>query len=245
MATRLGCAFYAAGHSILQVWSRSASNAATLARKLGALSADTDFSQLRDDADIYILCVSDDAIAELADRFPFKDKLLVHTSGATALDIIRNGAQHTGVFYPLQTLSKVKDLDFLDIPIGIEGSDERAHACLNKLGATISEKVYPVDSGQRLTLHLAAVVACNFSNHMYALAEGLLQEHQLSFDLLRPLIQETAQKAMFFSPSKVQTGPAARGDAGTLIRHLEMLENNSSLQAIYKLVSDSIIEKYH
>lgn len=242
MATCLGLAFRAAGHTVLQVWSRQHENARSLADRLGAQAISGDFDQLTEDASVYIMAVVDDAICQLADKFPFKDRILVHTSGATAMGALSAGSARTGVLYPLQTLSKFKSVDFLDVPVGIEASDPEVYTCLEKLSSSISEKVYSVNSAQRQALHLAAVLACNFTNHLYALAEKMLADNQLDFDLLRPLISETAQKAMFFSPAKSQTGPAARHDMGTINKHLQMLSADEKLMNIYRLLTDSIIK---
>lgn len=240
MATRLAIAFKAAGHHVAQIWSRNMPAASELAAKVGA-EAVASMNELNQDATVYILAVSDDAISAVASTFPFKERLLVHTSGATSLDQIRPFSNCTGVFYPLQTLSKQKSVDFLDIPVGIEGSDAEVSDILLKLAATISEKATLIDSGQRMVLHVAAVFACNFTNHLYAIAEKMLSDYHMSFDLLRPLIEETARKAQFFSPATVQTGPAARNDVGTINRHLDLLQKEDGrLIAMYEMLTDSI-----
>ncbi|WP_235904244.1 Rossmann-like and DUF2520 domain-containing protein [Arcticibacter tournemirensis] len=240
VATHLGGALKAAGHDILQVWSRNANHASALASLLSAVPIDN-LDDLNDNGDIYILSVADDAIADMASDFPFKDKLLVHTSGTTELDAIKSGSSLTGVFYPLQTFSKQKPIDFRNIPIVVEGSSESISSLLLSLASDISDKTEVVNSEKRRVLHLAAVFACNFSNHLYAIAGEILAEQQLNFDLIRPLIAETAAKAQVYAPSQVQTGPAARKDFGTMERHLLYLENKQEWYKIYKVLSESIV----
>lgn len=240
VATHLGGALRAAGHDILQVWSRNASHASELAGILSAGPIDK-FDDLSDAGDIYILSVADDAIGDMASKFPFKDKLLVHTSGTTELEAIKSGSAQTGVFYPLQTFSKQKPVDFRDIPLVVEGSSEAVSSLLLSLASDISDKVEIVNSEKRKVLHLAAVFACNFSNHLYAIADKVLAEQQLNFDLIRPLIAETAAKAQVYPPSKVQTGPAARKDFGTMERHLLYLQSHQEWHKIYRMLSESIV----
>lgn len=241
MATRLGIAFKAAGHQIIQVWGRNTDATSSLGKKLNANIASS-FEQITRDADIYILAVSDDAIQDVARSFPHKDKLLVHTSGATPLSVLEKYITYAGVIYPLQTLSKIKEVDFIDIPIGIEASTPIHQSQLHFLAESISEKVQVISSQQRRVLHLAAVFACNFTNHLYVIAEKMLKEEGVDFDLLKPLIAETTKKALVFSPSSVKTGPASRSDYGTISAHLELLTNKDRLSSIYKLLTDSIIE---
>lgn len=240
VATHLGGALKTAGHDILQVWSRDADHASALAGILSAASTDN-VCDLSDAGDIYILSVADDAIADMASKFPFQDKLLVHTSGTTELDAIKSGSAQTGVFYPLQTFSKQKAVDFRNIPIVVEGSSEAISSLLLSIASDISDKAEIVNSERRKVLHLAAVFACNFSNHLYAIADKILAEQQLNFDLIRPLIAETAAKAQIYPPSQVQTGPAARKDFGTMERHLLYLESKQEWHKIYQVLSESIV----
>jgi predicted short-subunit dehydrogenase-like oxidoreductase (DUF2520 family) len=187
VATHLGAALKAAGNEILQVWSRYPANAKVLAGKLDS-EFTSDFSSLNPSADLYILAVSDDAIPTLAAEFKFPGKLLVHTSGTTGIDFLRNAPSETGVLYPLQTFSKNKPVDFSAVPIVVEGSTPEVTKMLTSLASEISRKVIQLELQQRRALHVAAVFACNFSNHLYTIAQEILKDNRLDFNLIRPLI---------------------------------------------------------
>jgi len=237
VATHMAAAFKNAGHKIAQVYSPNYQNAALLAYHVGATAIDN-LNDIDPQTAVFVISVKDDAIAEVAKTLSVYQKLILHTSGATAL---LPGA-NTGVLYPLQTFSKTKEVDFSQVPLCIEGSDEQITDLIEQLARTISKNVYRVDSAQRKILHLAAVFACNFPNALYAIAQGLLAEHQLDFNLLRPLIMETAQKAQESFPADVQTGPAIRRDEKTMNNHLQLLNNQPELQQVYQLLSQRIIK---
>ena len=154
----------------------------------------TNLDEIIDSADIYILAVKDDAIAAIVKKINISNALLVHTSGTTNLDVLKKSTKNFGVFYPLQTFSKSKTIDFLQVPICIEASNKQAENMLMQLAKSISNNVYKVNSIKRKKIHLAAVFACNFTNHLYAIAEGILKKEKLPFQLLIPLIEETANK---------------------------------------------------
>lgn len=240
VATHLGHALKEARHEILQVWSRTRSNAAVLGEALSAAYTDN-INALDSTADIYILSVKDDAIAAVASSFPFTDKLLVHTSGTASMESLGKDRLYKGVFYPLQTFSKQKNVAFNKIPLLIEGNTEAAAILLSELGVTISEVVQPASTAQRAAIHVAAVFACNFSNHLYAIAQSLLQRENLDFKLLLPLIAETAEKVQFMSPEAAQTGPAIRNDQLSIQTHQKYLEKSPDLLKLYTLMTDSII----
>ncbi len=240
VATHLGKALYDAGHRIHQVWSRTALNASLLAESLNSEYL-TDIRVLSDKADVYILSVSDDVIPQLASDFPFRDKLLVHTSGTTSLEVLRPVSTQSGVLYPLQTFSKQKPVDFRLIPIAVEGSSDTVTEVLLSLARSISDNVLVFDSAKRAALHVAAVFACNFSNHLYQIASSILQQNGLEFEILRPLIAETAAKVQEFLPREVQTGPAVRGDKEIVNKHVKFLEGQPELQELYQKLSQSII----
>ncbi|MBC8052768.1 MAG: DUF2520 domain-containing protein [Sphingobacteriaceae bacterium] len=239
VATHLGEAFKKAGHEIVQVWSRTAKNAAVLANSLQC-GYTNHISDLSAEPDIYILSVPDDSITETALKFPFPEKILVHTSGTTGLEV----PGISGVFYPVQTFSKSTKLDLSLVPIAIEGKDQEVERLLLELGGSISSRVVKLNSDQRKALHVAAVFACNFSNHLYGIAERILESKELSFDLIYPLILETAVKVQGNSPASVQTGPAVRGDQKTLDKHLQFLDTNPALKELYERISQSIINFY-
>ena len=241
VATHLGAALKNAGHQIVQVYSRDAQNAALLAYHIKA-EPTNDLQQLTADTDLFILSVNDDAIDSIAAAVAVHQKPMVHTSGATALQVLLKYTDQAGVFYPLQTFSKTKEVDFWQVPLCIEGAYEDLTADLIQLARTISNNVSTVNSFQRKILHLSAVFACNFPNYLYHAAQQLLAEHQLDFNLLRPLIKETAQKIEQQLPANVQTGPAVRGDKKTMAAHMELLHNEPILKDIYVVLSQAIIK---
>lgn len=198
-----------------------------------------DVSKLKK-ADIFIIAVSDDAIIQLANKIPFKKALVVHTSGSTPMQALPN--KRKGVFYPFQTFSKQKKVDFKKIPILLEADNKKDLELLKGLAKLFSDEVQEVHSSQRKALHIAGVFVSNFVNHLYVQADRLLKEHQLSFDLLKPLILEVAEKVQTLPPEMAQTGPAVRGDYKVVNKHLESLKNPEQ-RKIYKLMSEAINHK--
>jgi predicted short-subunit dehydrogenase-like oxidoreductase (DUF2520 family) len=240
IATHLGKAFKMAGQNISQVWSRTAEKAAELADSVGA-TAIAELSEITSSADLYILAVNDDAIRTVSEQLNIDGGLLVHTSGTTGLDVLEGVTERTGVFYPIQTFSKSKAVDLRQVPIAIEGNSAEVTDSLHSIASRLSERVLELSSIQRRTIHAAAVFACNFTNHMYVLAKDLLEEQGLSFDLLRPLIAETASKIQTADPASVQTGPAMRDDQNTVNKHLQLLTDKPDLKELYQKLSQSII----
>lgn len=194
-------------------------------------------------ADVYLLAVSDDLIIELSQKMPIEHKLLVHTSGTVSLEAM-DGKNRKGVFYPLQSFSADSKIDFKKIPICVEAENPEDLVILKKLAKAISKKVVEMTSEERKRIHLAAVWVNNFSNHMYHLASDYLMQHHLEFDLLKPLILETAKKIQNMSPKDAQTGPAKRNDKNTLAAHLALLEDPKDKE-IYKLLTESIQKKFN
>nr|WP_294945005.1 Rossmann-like and DUF2520 domain-containing protein [uncultured Mucilaginibacter sp.] len=241
VATHLSAALKNAGHRLVQVYSPTMQNAALLAYHVGASAIDN-LNDIDDETDIFIIAVKDDAIAALVPALSRLGKLIVHTSGAVDIQTLLDITLNAGVFYPLQTFSKTKELNFREVPMCIEGADEAITTQLVDLARSISNSVYRVSSAQRKVLHLAAVFACNFTNHLYSVAEGLLKEHTMNFDMLRPLILETADKIKKHLPANVQTGPAVRKDEQTMQAHLQMLDGKTELQEIYVSLSQDIIK---
>ncbi len=239
VATHLGKALNAAGIQIVQVWSRTLQNAQQLAAELKADAIDN-LGAVQSDADLYLISVNDDAIADVAGRLP-QDKLLVHTSGSTDMEVLKPFSAKTGVLYPLQTFSKQKKVEFKNIPVAVEASGSEVLGMLRQIARTISNKVIELDSDQRQKLHIAAVFACNFTNHFYAIAQSFLEQNGMDFDLIRPLIAETAEKIQEKMPADVQTGPAVRGDNKTMEKHLEALREHPQWQELYRLLSQSIV----
>lgn len=241
VATHLAAAFKNAGHRLIQVYSRNMHNAALLAYHVGAEAID-DLNDINPETDLFIISVNDDVIATIAQTLAKHQKLTVHTSGATDIEALLAFNPKAGVFYPLQTFSKNKEVDFSTVPLCIEGADEAITSELEQLAKTISKNVYRVNSAQRKILHLAAVFACNFPNYLYGVAQQLLAKHDMEFELLRPLILETAQKVQDHLPAEAQTGPAIRNDENTIAAHLQLLDEEPQLKAIYNLLSQGIIK---
>jgi predicted short-subunit dehydrogenase-like oxidoreductase (DUF2520 family) len=237
-ATVLGRKLRRAGHTILQVFGRNSSDASELAYELDTEST-TYWNVVNKNADLYILAVSDIAIEEVFEELNLSDKTVVHTAASVSKDVLKEGAGHYGVLYPLQSLKK--DLGYIpEIPIIIDASDEKTLNMLDVLAHTISDRVIEASDETRVKLHLAAVMVNNFTNHLYAQVEKYCKEEGLDFYILLPLIRETANRLDNMSPSKSQTGPAIRGDHPTIEKHLELLKKYPQLKKIYELFSESI-----
>ncbi len=243
LATNFAKALFHRGFPILQIYSRTEASAKVLAQ---AVEADytTELADIVTDADLYIVALKDDALLSLLPAIVAgkKNALFVHTAGSIAMDVWKGHAERYGVFYPMQTFSKDKDVDFKQIPIFIESNSQPDTLLLKQLASVLSDKVYEATSEQRKSLHLAAVLSCNFTNHMYALAAKLLAKYNLPFDAMLPLIDETAAKAHFLPPSVAQTGPAVRRDKEVMDKHMDMLKDDPDVQNLYRVISESIQE---
>ena len=241
-ATVLAKRMYAKGHAVLQVWSRNKSNAQALAKEVNAEAIES-VDQVNPAADICIIAVTDDAVIQLAKQLKPGNKLVVHTAGAVNLDVLKNASTNYGVFYPLQSLRKETE-PVTDIPFLIDGSSEEVKVLLTDFAKSISGIVSLANDEQRLQLHLSAVVVNNFTNHLYTLAEDYCKHHALNFQLLLPLIQETAMRLGSASASSLQTGPAKRMDVQTIQKHLQLLNGDAELQQLYQIFTDSITTYY-
>lgn len=191
-------------------------------------------------ADLYIISVTDTAIVELANQIPFDHAFVVHTSGSMPMTVLPN-KHRKGVFYPLQTFTKNKEVDFKEIPICLEAENERDLLLLKTVAKKISSKVYTINSEQRKAMHVAAVFVCNFVNHLYQLGHEVCNEHNIPFEILHPLIAETANKIQYLPPEDAQTGPAKRNDTITINSHLNFLTDTNKKE-IYKILTKSIID---
>lgn len=197
----------------------------------------SDYEDLKE-ADLYIIAVTDNAITEVSQQLPFNNQLVVHTSGTASIETL-DDKNRKGVFYPLQTFSKNKEIDFSVIPICLEADNTFDFRVLETVAKSISKAVFPINSEQRKALHVAAVFVNNFTNHLYQIGHEICEENQVPFDILKPLIQETAQKIKTLDPIDAQTGPAKRGDSSTIEAHLEYLTNENQ-KNIYKILTQSI-----
>lgn len=240
VATHLGIAFSDAGHHIVQVWSRNIINARLLADQVKAEAIDQ-LNELTTEVDLCIISVLDDAIPSLLPQLQHLSAPIVHTSGSTDMQILAPFSMNYGVLYPLQTFSKSVAINLSSTPFLLESSNEAVLDQLKSLASSVSAHIQYCNSEQRIQLHIAAVFSCNFSNHLYAIAQKLLIANDLDFDLIRPLILQTAQKVMDSLPNEVQTGPAVRRDQLTLDRHRQQLVNHPDWLRIYDLLSDDII----
>ncbi|SFD86560.1 Rossmann-like and DUF2520 domain-containing protein [Thermophagus xiamenensis] len=243
VATHLAKAFSSNGISIRQIYSRNYQHARALASQFNETKAIEHPQQADTGADLWLIAVVDDAIKEIVSALPPFNGIVTHTAGSISMDVLSRFPHH-GVFYPFQTLSKERKIDYNSLPLLIEGSDNVTTQKLLKLARTVSPIVSEADSGTRGILHIAAVFSCNFVNHLYTLSADLLANNGLSFDFLTPLIQETTRKILTMPPQKAQTGPAIRNDKTVMNKHLEQLKDNPTLKKIYQLMSENIIH-YH
>lgn len=248
LATNLGKALKKAGYNILQVYSRTATSAETLATVLGC-PATTDLTAIDNRADVYILSIKDKALrkvigeltrALISSGADLAEKVFLHTAGSMPLGVFKDNAPHYGVFYPMQTFSKAREVDFSIIPTFIEWSDETARTLLSALAQSVTRRVYPLSTADRKYLHLSAVWACNFVNHCYDISAGILAAHHLPFDVMLPLIDEAAHKVHSLSPHDAQTGPAVRYDENVIAAQSALLADDPDLQQLYELLSKSI-----
>lgn len=239
VATFLGKALRKANNTITQVYSPNFEHANALAGKINADAIDT-IDHLRDDAQVYIIAVTDDAIAKVAEQLTLENRIVVHTSGAMSKEILNVATANYGVLYPYQSLRLGDLIDISNMCIFFDGSNEETILVIEELAFEITSYALQVNDEERLHYHLAAVFANNFSNHLFALAEKMLQDQGLDYENLKPVILQTAQNAMMRSPAKNQTGPAFRGDEKTIEKHIELLQYNETLKKIYTDLSESI-----
>ena len=241
LATQLGKSLKKAGVIISQVYSRTEDSARTLGELLEAEWL-TDIKALRDEADIYIFSVKDSVLCELISEVckGRGDKLFLHTAGSMPMSCFEGKALHYGVFYPMQTFSKSKDVDFERIPVFIEGNSIETEDVIRSLANKLTQRVIRLSSADRKYLHLAAVWACNFTNYCYTVASDILDEHGIPFDMMLPLINETTEKIQEINPKEAQTGPAVRGDRNVMSKQLELMNGKGDLQELYKMLSKGI-----
>lgn len=234
------------GHKIESVYSRITSNAKALTARLydATIASSLDFSNSK--SLLFVIAVADDAIEEIAKELVLPEEaIVVHTSGSKPLSILGYlPTDDIGVFYPLQTFSKSKRLNFSEIPILIEAETKQTSKLLFSMAKSISKNVKEVNSLDRKALHVSAVFACNFTNHMFTIAKTLMDEKDLDFNLLKPLITETINKSLALGPNNAQTGPAKRHDVDLLENHMQYLSEHEDYAAIYQQISQQIIDSY-
>lgn len=232
VGTHLARAFRQAGHTVDSAGMRELDGC--LEDKVGS-----------SDAGILLLCVRDSEIGEIAGRLAGFRGIVAHTSGSVPMTALSDAlpGHECGVLYPLQTFSKGVAMRYDDIPFFIEGSTARACEALSALASSVSPDVYPADSAMRKRLHVAAVFACNFVNHLWSIADSWLGDSGLDFHILLPLIRMTLDKASKGAPADMQTGPASRGDTEVVAEHMRMLAGAPEMQRIYSILSESIIKE--
>jgi predicted short-subunit dehydrogenase-like oxidoreductase (DUF2520 family) len=247
LAWHLAPALDNAGYPIREVYSRNPQHAKKLAERLynAEVKATIDFSA--SPSRVFIIAVADDAIEQVAREIILPDDaILVHTSGSQPLEKLAfAAASGTGVFYPLQTFTKGVKVDFRQVPVFVETETEEVERDLMKMARAISKQVVQINSPDRLALHVAAVMASNFTNYMLTLAHDVCDKHNLDFEWLKPLIAETINKTFQVGPGMAQTGPARRGDFETLDRHMQLLQHYPEIAELYRMISQHIVDRYH
>lgn len=239
VATNLVRALSATGIEVVQVYSHTLAHARELADTVNAGATD-DLSALEMGADIYIISVKDDAIVNVVSSIPDNGALWVHTSGSIPMTVFEGRRQRYGVFYPMQSFSKQIATDFTEVPFFIEAVNDGVALEIEALAQRLSQRVFHATSEQRRRLHIAAVFACNFANHCYALSAEVLEKEGIPFDVMLPLIDETARKVHRIAPQKAQTGPAVRYDRNVIDKQMDLLADDEGLQGLYGLMSRSI-----
>ena len=239
LATQLSLALKEAGKDIIQVYSRTEEHARTLAEKIGC-GFTTSVDDVNRKADLYIVSIKDDAIRAMAAKLGGVG-MIIHTAGSIPMNVFSGHADHYGVLYPMQTFSKNRKVDFREIPCFIEASDAETLAVVRQLAERISDHVVDCDSERRKKMHLAAVLACNLTNHCYRLAERVVEAEQIDFHLFQPLIMETARKVAEMSPRDAQTGPMVRNDQEVMSMQMQMLPDRRT-RDLYQLMAESIYE---
>ena len=241
MATHLGVSLQQKGCEVVQVYSRTPESAALLAGMLNVPDV-TSLSEVACDADIYIVALKDAVFLELLPVIiKGREKaLFVHTAGSLPMSLWKGAVSRYGVLYPMQTFSKQRAVNFEEVSFFVEASDAEELKTLKEIAGLLSPRVYEANSEQRKYLHLSAVFACNFANHMYALSAYLLKRQNLPFEAMLPLIDETSRKVHELLPQDAQTGPAIRGDHNVMSSHLELLSDEPGIRELYEKISESI-----
>lgn len=244
LATQLSKAFRNKGFKITQVYSRTEQSAKTLADSLST-NYTTSVKDIDKNADIYFVALKDSVFAEVLSQIDFENKLIVLCSGSLPLSALESYSENIGVFYLLQTFSKTREVDFSEIPIFIESNSNQNEKLLLQIANEISGSVAVINSEKRRFLHIAAVFSCNFVNHLYAIGAEILKSKDIPFDVLKPLILETAKKVQELEPEKAQTGPAVRFDENIINSHLNQLKEFDGYQELYRSISKSIFDHYN
>ena len=240
VAHNFGKSFRQAGYLINEIYSRTNNSAVLLSQALNC-NYTTDLSTLDRKTDLIVISVNDDALEEVLEQIKIKDTPIVHTSGSNPISIFeKKGFENYGIFYPVQSFSKNEPESLIPIPICVEGNNQNMENLLLSFARSVSKRVYVLNSEKRKALHIAAIFANNFTNHLYHVAHDLLSKHKISFEIIRPIIEKTSDKIKTETPKNAQTGPAARKDDKVIAEHLKFLSKYEDYQEIYQLMTESI-----
>jgi predicted short-subunit dehydrogenase-like oxidoreductase (DUF2520 family) len=241
-ATVLGRKMIASGHDVIQVFGRNSNAVEELAALLNC-GLTTNASQIEMGADMYVMAVADDAIAEVAGSLKLGNKLVVHTAGSVSKDVLKPCSPNYGILYPLQSLRKEME-EIPVIPFLVDGNTPDDLAVISEFASTLSPLVQKASDGQRLKIHLAAVMVSNFTNYLYTLADQYCRQENVDFNMLLPLVTSIAGRIQYFEPATVQTGPAVRHDTKTIDKHLVLLNDHPELKEFYALFTKKIEDRY-
>ena len=244
VATHVSRHLHSVGHNITCIWSRTQERADRLAADVGGVGI-SDPGKVPSGADFYLVAVPDRAIPHVTGSYKGLDGIWMHTAGAVSMDVMEKDFEKFGVLYPLQTLTAERPVSLEDTPFLVEGSSQQVTRLIHTLASSISKTVIEMDSSRRMVLHLAAVFANNFSNHMVTIAEQILNENGGDLSLLAPILRETFLKIEEMGPESAQTGPAIRNDRVTMSKHLELLKAYPEWEKLYTFVSRGIERTRH
>jgi len=243
LAWHLGPALQKAGFRIIQIYSRTLSSAAAFGLHID-VPWTTDVNMLKEGAELMIFCISDRALEDLLPQISRKDVFMIHTAGSLPSNVFDKWTSDFGVLYPLMTFTKTRSMEFRTVPVCIEANNKKNEDRLKRFAEMISDNVSVVDFENRKIMHMSAIFACNFTNHMYRTAYDILSQYEFDFGILKPLIMETATKVLEMSPHEAQTGPASRHDKNILHTHQLMLQDHPEWQKLYTFVSESIYQHF-
>lgn len=243
LATHLSEVLVKNGFNILQVFSKTEKSAQLLAQKVNS-SYTFSVKEIDKTADIYIVALKDDVVENVLSQIEFQNKLLIHCAGSLPLSVLGKFSTNIGVLYPLQTFSKNRAMNFENIPLFVEANSKNNEDKILAIAKKISKHVEVMNSEKRQVLHVSAVFACNFTNYLYTVTADILESNNIPFEVIRPLIFETAEKVMTMHPNKAQTGPAIRFDENIISKHVTFLNNNKAYKELYMSLSKGIFESH-
>jgi len=243
VATHLAIAIKKAGYDVKEIYSLNHENAIELARKVGC-KAIKSIEQIDQSVDLFLIAVPDETIEKVIENFPLVNGIVAHTSGITPMEVLKR-VPRFGVFYPLQTFSKQRELDISAVPFCIEASSEEVLIHLKEIAMKLSKSVFEIDSNQRKYLHLTAVLVNNYSNYLFQMAYDILDAKNIGHSILMPLIEETISKIKDITPHEAQTGPASRNDIKTIEKHLMLLNEYPRYKDLYKIFAEQLIKRYN